>query len=74
MPKVEIPEQPEGPEVQQEEQSAQESAPTSSLAGSGTIVQAGLIGGARILPSEDDTAALLSQSNRRPSKGTKVRK
>lgn len=72
VPKVEIPEEPATEEVQQEEQ-AQESAPTSSLLGSGTVVQAGLIGGARILPADDDSAALLSSSNQR-TKGRKVRK
>jgi len=71
VPRVEIPEEPVVEEVQQEEQGS-ESAPTSSLLGSGTIVQAGLIGGARILP-DDDSAALLSAGSRR-SKGFKNRK
>lgn len=70
VPKVEIPEEPVA-EVQQEEQQQAESSPTQAYLGSGTIVQAGLIGGARILPAED-SAALLGSVNNRPNKGLKV--
>lgn len=74
VPKVEIPEE-ATPEVQQDEQQDQaESAPGASLAGSGTVVQAGLIGGARVVPADDDAAALLSTSNNRPYKGLKNKK
>lgn len=70
VPKVEIPEVKE-PEVQQEEQAQAESAPTSSYHGAGTIVQAGIIGGARIMAAPEDDAALLSSINNRPT-GRKV--
>jgi len=72
VPKVEIPVEVE-PEVQQEEQQSAESAPGASLFGSGTIVQAGLIGGARIMPAPEDSAALLGSINNRPNnKGFKT--
>lgn len=71
VPKVEIPAEPEGPEVQQEEQQASESAPESSLLGAGTVIQAGLIGGPRIMAAPDDSAALLGSVNNRPNKGVK---
>ncbi|KAJ6220716.1 hypothetical protein RDWZM_006528 [Blomia tropicalis] len=70
VPKVEIPVEPTGPEVQQEEQHVAESVPSTAYIGSGTIVQAGLIGGARIMPAED-SAALLGSVNNRPN-GLKV--
>lgn len=70
VPKVEIPEVKE-PEVQQEEQVQAESAPTSSYHGAGTIVQAGIIGGARIMPAPEDGAALLGSVNNQP-RGRKV--
>lgn len=71
VPKVEIPVQNE-PETQQEEQVvASESAPSHSYIGGGTIVQAGIIGGARIMAAPEDSAALLGSTNNRPS-GRKV--
>ena len=72
VPKVEVQEEPAA-EVQQDEQqeTAAESAPAAQQLASGTIVQAGLIGGARVVPSED-SAALLSSINNRPNKGLKT--
>lgn len=70
VPKVDIPVIIE-PEVQQEEQVQSESAPSSSYHGAGTIVQAGIIGGARIMAAPEDTAALLGSVNNRPT-GRKV--
>jgi len=72
VPKVEIPEEPIVEEVQQEEQAGAASEAVPLAIGSGTIVQAGLIGGARILPAED-SAALLGSANQRSNKGNKSR-